>query len=110
MIYLEQSKLEEAEADLKDAVGYTPDIAEAHFKLGQIYARQDQDIELVSKEYREGQKYDKTNAYAFYELGRIFAEKGKSGLAIQAYKSAISINPNLAEAAFQLGEEYYNGY
>ena len=108
VIYLDQDRLEDAETELKQAIGYNPEIAMAHFKLGQLYAKQDREIELISEQYREGQKYDKTNAYVFYELGLIFAEKGNSGLAIQSYKNAISIDPDMAEASFQLGEEYYN--
>jgi len=111
MIYFDQDKLQDAELQFNQAVKYSPEIGIAHFKLGQIYAKQDADIELVSKAYRDGQKATQTTkkdeARAFYELGKIFSDKGKSGLAVQAYKNSISIDPNLAIAQFELGTEYY---
>lgn len=113
MIFLDSGDIKNAESEFQISVRYTPEIADAHFKLGQIYAMQDAGIDLISKEYREGQKYigkDKESkqmeAEAFYELGKIFASQGKSGLAIQSYKNAININPNMASANFELGSEY----
>jgi tetratricopeptide (TPR) repeat protein len=112
MIYFTQNNLVEAEAQINLAIKFNPEIADAHFKLGQIYAKNDMDIELISKEYRDGQKAitadtKKDEKEAFYDLGKIFAEKGKSGLAIQSYKNAIGIDPNMASAQFELGSEYY---
>ena len=111
MIYFDQDRLQDAELQFNQAAKYNPEIGMAHFKLGQIYAKQDMDIELVSNAYRNGQKATQTTkkdeAKAFYELGKIFAEKGKSGLAVQAYKNSISIEPNLAVAQYELGTEYY---
>ncbi|MGB9595641.1 MAG: tetratricopeptide repeat protein, partial [Candidatus Poribacteria bacterium] len=111
MIYFDQDKLQDAELQFNQAIKYSPEIGMAHFKLGQIYAKQDMDIELVSKSYRDGQKAtqitQKEIAMAFYELGKIFSNKGNSGLAVQAYKNSINIDPNLAIAQFELGNEYY---
>lgn len=114
LVYFEQNKIEDAELALKQATKNSPEIADAHFKLGQIYAMQDMDIETISKTYREGQKVvskapeNKEEQQAFYDLGKIFASKGKSGLAIQAYKNAINIDPNMALAQYELGTQYYN--
>jgi tetratricopeptide (TPR) repeat protein len=115
MIYFSQDNLQDAEIQFKQTVKYNPEIADANFKLGQIYAKQDMDIEIVSKAYRDAQKASqnqgqsgkKEEQEAFYELGKIFAEKGKSGLAVQSYKNAISIDPNMASAQYELGTEYY---
>ncbi len=111
MIYFDQDKLQDAELQFNQAIKYSPEIGMAHFKLGQIYAKQDADIELVSKAYRDGQKATqitkKETATAFYELGKIFSDKGKSGLAVQAYKNSIGIDPTLAVAQYELGTEYY---
>ncbi len=114
LVYLEQNKIEDAELSLKQATSNSPEIADAYFKLGQIYAMQDMDIETISKAYREGQKVvsktpgNKEEQQAFYDLGKIFASKGKSGLAVQAYKNAINIDPNMALAQYELGTQYYN--
>ncbi|MGQ9609665.1 MAG: tetratricopeptide repeat protein [bacterium] len=111
LVYFEQNNIDDAQLALKQATNNSPEIADAHFKLGQIYAMQDMDIETISKTYREGQKVvskTKEEQQAFYDLGKIFASKGKSGLAIQAYKNAINIDPNMALAQYELGTQYYN--
>ena len=113
LVYFAQDRLQDADLQFKQAVRNNPEIAGAYFKMGQIYAKQDMDIEIVSKAYRDGQKATqglagkKEEGEAFYELGKIFSEKGKSGLAVQAYKNAISIDANMASAQFELGTEYY---
>jgi tetratricopeptide (TPR) repeat protein len=112
MIYFAQGDLTNAEEQFNLALKHSPEIADAYFKLGQIYAKNDMDIEIVSKAYKDGQKYisestKKDEKQAFYDLGNIFAEKGKSGLAIQSYKNAISIDSNMATAQFALGSEYF---
>ena len=113
MVYFDQGKYDSAEIEFKQALKHL-DLAMAHFKLGQIYAMQDLDIETISKEYREGQKAikeqnlgGKDEQQAFYDLGKIFAQNNKAGLAIQAYKNAINIDSGMAEAQFELGNEYY---
>ncbi len=114
LIYLEQGRVDDAELSLKQAIKDSPEIADAHFKLGQIYAMKDMDIETISKAYRDGQKVvskapgNKEEQQAFYDLGKIFAGKGKSGLAVQAFKNAISIAPNMSLAQYELGTQYYN--
>ncbi len=96
LVYFEQDKIDDAELSLKQAIKDSPEIADAHFKLGQIYAMKDMDIETISKTYRDGQKVvskapgNKEEQRAFYDLGKIFAGKGKPGLAVQAYKNAIN--------------------
>jgi tetratricopeptide (TPR) repeat protein len=113
LIYFAQDRLLDADIQFKQAVRYNPEISGAYFKMGQIYAKQDMDIEIVSQAYKNGQKAiqgqagKKEEGDAFYELGKIFSEKGKSGLAVQAYKNAINIDANMASAQFELGTEYY---
>lgn len=82
-----------ARAELERAIKLNYKLADAYYRLGQIYAMQDKPDEAI-KMYKLGRRYDPKNADARYELASIFMEKGEEKYAVAAIRSALAVDPN----------------
>lgn len=66
------------------------------------------DYEKATKEFEEVVKNDSKNQQAFFQLGRSYQAVNKTDQAIGAYKKAIEVKPDFAEANYELGKIHIN--
>ena len=85
--------LKNAQIELERSIKLNYRLADAYYRLGQIYAMQDKPGEAI-KMYKLGRRYDPKNADARYELASIFMEKGNEKYAVAAIRSALAVDPN----------------
>ncbi len=101
-------KEKEAEAALREAVSWKPEVATAHVELGKLLASSarmgaaggDRTADAV-RELREALRLDPASPEASYELGRAL---GSGPDAAAALERALHERPSYAEAAYRLGE------
>jgi tetratricopeptide (TPR) repeat protein len=109
----DQEKPDEAIDAYKKAIELNPNYAEAHCNLGHVLKRQSRFAEAL-RYLKRGHELGSKNpqwkypsarwvASAHYSLGIALNGQGKLDEAIDAYKKAIEVNPNYAEAHCNLG-------
>ncbi|MEO7538399.1 MAG: tetratricopeptide repeat protein, partial [Pyrinomonadaceae bacterium] len=86
------------------AVAIKPDHANALERLGMAYFKQKRFAEAITA--FESLKTYKPEGNTFNYLGESYLETGKTDEAIEALNSAISYNPDLEKARFNLGRSY----
>jgi tetratricopeptide (TPR) repeat protein len=92
-IYLGQENLVEAIRWLQRATDFNPHYEYAHYKLGEIYrARSDTDLAMEAYQ-RAPHIADARNG-----MGKLLAESGRLHEALTAFRQAIELNSQLAEA------------
>ena len=112
-VYSRKGQVERAVKLLQKAVTVAPAQPEGHLRLAQAY-RLKRQPELALKELSlatpEGQRllstayYQQLQVEIFFERGLIFQEEGEFTRAIEAYTSALELNPNNGSAHRQLAE------
>lgn len=119
-VYYQKGQLERALELFQKAVAAAPAQTEAHLRLAQVY-RSMQQPEMALKELSlavpEGQRllsnayYQQLQAEVFFERGLIQQERKADRQAIEAFTSALELNPlhgpshrKLAEVFFQQGQ------
>jgi protein O-GlcNAc transferase len=100
LVDLAQQHPHEALARLAQATGTGPRLAEAFFELAEIAreARQPQAIQ----QYRRALAADSKHAKAHANLGAMLKDQGQAQEALRHLEEALSLAPELAEAAFNL--------
>ena len=68
-------RLKEAEAALGESLGYGPNLAEAHYRLGVNLHRQGNDDSAIA-ELKQATKLDPTSAEPLYALGQVYRGRG----------------------------------
>jgi tetratricopeptide (TPR) repeat protein len=88
---------------LLDVLDTDPNHIEAAFNLGLIYFKRDQLNTAKEAFYRAAfPKSGTGSAKAHYMLGKIFSAEGNVNAAINAYETALSLQPDYPEATFNL--------
>lgn len=106
VVLYNMADLKNAQIELERSIKLNYRLADAYYRLGQIYAMQDKPGEAI-KMYKLGRRYDPKNADARYELASIFMEKGKEKYAVAAIRSALAVDPNNREFVSMLkGADY----
>jgi tetratricopeptide (TPR) repeat protein len=96
-IYVEEGKLEAAEADLIRSLAGQPDLFDAHYQLAEIYRLTDRKQEALDKFRnvcelgRDGEQRGRV----YLNIGELEREMGRLPEAISAFKNAIDQNPSL---------------
>jgi tetratricopeptide (TPR) repeat protein len=98
----QQKKLDEAAAELRQAIKLRHDFPEAHYNLGGILSEQKKPDEAVAA-YRMAVKLQPDWADAHYNLGSALGAAGKANEAIEEYSHAIRLNKDHAQAHCNLG-------
>ena len=97
-----QGKVDQAIAVYREAIQINPDLAEAHFNLGNILFAQGDNEEAIA-EYRQAIRAKPDLAGAHFSLGNILLAQGNADEAIAEYHQAIRAKPDLALAHANLG-------
>lgn len=79
-------RLEDAEASLKESLGYDPDFPQALYQEGLLREKQKKDDEAVEA-LRRAAALDPTYAEPHYVLGRIYNRKGETEMAERAWNT-----------------------
>jgi len=95
-------KLDEAKERYREAVRSNPDLAEAHYHLGNVHRHSKEAGEAI-EEYREAIRLDPDHANAHKVLGDLLRESHDLRGAASEYAEAISIVPGNAEWRTFLG-------
>ena len=92
------------------AINLDPNLAEAYFILGRIYAESEQDYDAAIKYYHKAIELDSNLAEAYIALAEVYQDgKHDYDEAIKWYKKAISSEPYSSDAYLALGLLYkYN--
>ena len=99
---LDAGKADEAIPKLQQALRLDPNSVEAHFLLGNAYARKEQ-FSQAEEQYLQALKLDEKNTDAQSNLGVAYYRQGKLQDAEQAFRTALSQQPNDAEIHYNLG-------
>ena len=102
MTLAQQSKLDEAIAAYRQAVGLAPDLAATYSNLGNALKDQGRLEEAIAA-YRKAVSIKPDLAEAHSNLGNALREQGRLDEAVLAYRRAIGIKPDYAEAYSNLG-------
>ncbi|MBC8234838.1 tetratricopeptide repeat protein, partial [bacterium] len=120
-VYASQKHYDEAIAEFQQAIENDPYYSDAHYSLANAYTRQGR-AEDAAKEMKIFQKLRgneplmvKAEQWAkrhpndpesFNNLGATYAILGRFDQAVEAYKKALLLNPQLATAYYNLGVAY----
>lgn len=91
-----------ANADYKTAVELEPAYLQLPYSkiLGKIPLSNSEEIAT------QPGKYDRSDAFRYFALGKSCADSGKYGLAVKYFTKAISLDPTFVEAYHQRGHSY----
>lgn len=86
-------QLAEAEAYLREAVGYDQNLSQAHYRLGTNFYKQGQDIGAVA-ELRQAADLDPSNPEPLYTLGQIYRNTGDAKAAADVFRKFEALKKN----------------
>jgi tetratricopeptide (TPR) repeat protein len=102
-LYLYQSKIPEAIAQLEQELALNPANPAVYYKLGDAYSR-DQKFDEAEKLLQRSIWLDATSTGPFILLGKVLEKKNEPELAARALQHAISMDPNNAIPHYLLGQ------
>ena len=103
---LKNKKLDEALKEFKQAAKLAPDAAVVHYWVGRAYYFKKEPERAIAK-FKKVLDLEPKNYRALAMIGRILSlDKAKLDEAISYLNDALSINPDYAEARFDLGRIY----
>jgi tetratricopeptide (TPR) repeat protein len=100
-------RLEEAEAQFRDALAIMPDYGYAHYHLGISQQRQGKEEE-ARRSFERAVRIDPNNAKAHLNLGTALYRLGDVERARTHFQQAVRSEPTLLEAHFNLGNLLYS--
>jgi tetratricopeptide (TPR) repeat protein len=103
----DKQEVESALANIREAIRLDPRLAEAHIRLGEIYANTGQPQDGI-REARSALKISPGSAEAYTVLGQAFAKAGQFAEAENAYREAVKRKPSDWHGHLLLGLFYYN--
>jgi tetratricopeptide (TPR) repeat protein len=104
-LYLYQSKISEASAQLEQELAINPGNPVAYYKLADAYSRI-QKFDEAEKLLQRSIWLDATSTGPYILLGKVLQKKGETQLAIRALQRAISMDPNNNIPHHLLGQVY----
>jgi tetratricopeptide (TPR) repeat protein len=104
-LYLYQSKIPEAAAQLEQELALNPGNPAAYYKLADAYSRV-QKFDEAEKLLQRSIWLDSTSTGPYILLGKVLLKKGETQLAIRALQHAISMDPNNNIPHHLLGQAY----
>jgi Tfp pilus assembly protein PilF len=110
-IYASQEKFDQAEAEVREAIGTDPDYPDAYNFLGQVLIKQNRRQEAIDA-FRKAVSYPlySTPDVAYYQLGLALEMEGDMQNARQAFEDALKVAPpNVPQAMvyLELGRVHY---
>jgi tetratricopeptide (TPR) repeat protein len=60
------------------------------------------DLATAQSDYQQATQLDRTNKFAYYDLGTILDKQGNKTQAVQDYQTTLEIDPNFVDALFNL--------
>ena len=97
-----QGRLKEAEESFRQAITLKPDLADAHYNLGNTLKKQGR-LEEAEASYTQAITLKPDYAEAHYNLGNTLKELGRLEEAETNYRKAIALKPDFAEGHNNLG-------
>ncbi len=76
-LLLRMNQLDEAEADLREAIGYDAQLSDAHYHLGRVLEKEGRDPEAI-EEYTRAIALDTTSPEACYSLGSLYRKLNRN--------------------------------
>jgi len=106
VIYMDYppNDLNRAREQFETAIKQKPDYVQAHFRLAQLYSRNNATLNQAITSYGEVIKYDSRNANAYYLRGLLLETKGQTKEAETDYKRALELEPGLFSARSEYAE------
>lgn len=99
---LDAGKADEAIPKLQQALKLDANSVEAHFLLGNAYAKKEQ-FPQAEEQFLQALKLDEKNTDAQSNLGVVYYRQGKLQEAEKAFRAALAQQPNDAEIHYNLG-------
>jgi tetratricopeptide (TPR) repeat protein len=100
-IYADAQQYEKAIEQFKLAISLNPRLFEAHTNLGHVHAWNGQFDEAIAA-LKEAAQIDPSNAKAHFNLGRVYYRAGQAAEAIRSLEQAIALKPAYDEAEMAL--------
>jgi tetratricopeptide (TPR) repeat protein len=104
-LYLYQSKIPEAIAQLQQELAINPGHAASYYKLADAYSRV-QKYDDAEKLLQRSIWLDATATGPYILMGKVLEKKGEPALAVRSLQRAISMDPNNAISHHLLGQAY----
>lgn len=92
-LYLYQSKIDEAIAELRKELAVNPGYPAAYYKLADAYSRQ-QKFDEAERLLQRSIWLDPTSTGPYILLGKVLEKKGETELAVRALQRALAMDPN----------------
>jgi Tfp pilus assembly protein PilF len=93
LAYFKKGLLNQAMAQLRQALEYRPELPEAHYNLGLLYVRL-QEPEKAIREFREAIRFRPTYVEAHASLGRVLLQTGRPEEARRAFERVVTLAPD----------------
>jgi tetratricopeptide (TPR) repeat protein len=103
LIYIDREQFAEAQQSLDRAIGFQPDLAEAHLNLAHILMRERDDLTDAIAACRRAIQLRHSYAEAHANLGILLVENGQVDEAIAGYRRALELNPDSNDAHWNYG-------
>jgi tetratricopeptide (TPR) repeat protein len=100
------NQFEAAAVRFKRAVSLKPDFADSHFELGLLYSRNPGTLQGALSEYERAVAIGYSHPEIFRNLGSVCTKLGKYDDAVSYLNKALEMNPNYADAYFQLADAF----
>jgi tetratricopeptide (TPR) repeat protein len=104
-LYLYQSKIPEAIAQLQQELAINPGQAASYYKLADAYSRV-QKYDDAEKLLQRSIWLDATSTGPYILMGKVLEKKGEPALAVRSLQRAISMDPNNSISHHLLGQAY----
>lgn len=106
-LYLYQSRIDDAVAELRKELDINPGYATAYYKLADAYSRV-QKFDDAERLLQRSVWLDPTSTGPYILLGKVLEKKGETELAVRALQRALSMDPSNPVPHHLLGEAYRN--
>lgn len=104
-LYLYQSKIDDAIAELRKELDIDPGYATAYYKLADAYSRV-QKFDDAERLLQRSVWLDPTSTGPYILLGKVLEKKGEAQLAVRALQRALIMDPNNPVPHHLLGQAY----
>jgi len=100
---IELSKIDEAEKHLREALRLKPDLTMAHYDLGVLLEKRNQNAQAV-EEYRAELSANPAVYQAHFNLAKLLSRAGQTGEAVDHFRAAVEANPSFASGYLYLAK------